>query len=115
MLDLNEVKLRGTICGEPKYVATQNNSAMARFSLAVHRKEPSKALDYLNVIAWGNNADMIKERYHDGSSISLIGSIQNNRYKSSTGEEKRTIRIVLEKFDDEGVGMDEDLYREEVV
>lgn len=109
MLDLNVVKLRGTICGEPKCVMTQNNSTMARFSVGVHRGEPSKAMDYLSVIAWGGVADLIKENYHDGSGIALVGSIQNNRYTSQDGQPKRSIRIVAEKI----VNFDDDLMNDE--
>lgn len=101
MSDLNVVRIRGTVCGEPKCVATQNNSTMARFSVGVHRQEPSKAMDFLSVIAWGGTADLIRENYHDGSSISLVGSIQNNKYTSQDGQQRRVIRIVAEKIIDQ--------------
>lgn len=110
MLDLNVVKLRGTICGEPKCVATQNNSTMARFSIGVHRHEPSKAMDYLSVIAWGGVADLIKENYHDGSYIAFTGSIQNNKYTSQDGQPKRVIRIVAEKIE----SVNDDVYDDDL-
>lgn len=52
MQDLNEVRITGTIFNEPKYVKTQTNGLLSRFTVAVHRKDPSKSVDFLSVIAW---------------------------------------------------------------
>ena len=46
MQDLNEVRITGTIFNEPKYVKTQTNGLLSRFTVAVHRKDPSKSVDF---------------------------------------------------------------------
>lgn len=102
MQDLNEIRLTGTIFREIKFVTTQTDGLMARFTLVVHRPEPSKAVDFLSVIAWDSVAETLKEKFDEDSRISIVGTVQNQRYKSQDGIEKRTFRIVATNVFEEG-------------
>lgn len=101
MQDLNEIRLTGTIFKEVKYVSTQTDGLMARFTIVVHRPEPSKAVDFLSVIAWDDVAKTIKENFDEESRISIVGTVQNQRYKTQDGIEKRSFRIVATKVFEE--------------
>lgn len=94
MQDLNEIRITGTIVNEPKYLKTATDGTLARLSVAVHRPEPSKSIDFLNVIAWNEVAEFIQERFHEQSRISLVGTLQYQKYKGSDGTDKRAYRIV---------------------
>ena len=52
MNDLNAVEIKGTVMYEPSVRSTKNDSTMSTFSVCVKHNEPSKAKDYLNVVAW---------------------------------------------------------------
>ena len=56
MNDLNAVEIKGTVMYEPSVRSTKNDSTMSTFSVCVKHNEPSKAKDYLNVVAWGDVA-----------------------------------------------------------
>ena len=45
MQDLNEVRITGTIFNEPKYVKTQTNGLLSRFTVAVHRIVAQNVVD----------------------------------------------------------------------
>ena len=94
MQDLNEVRITGTIFNEPKYVKTQTNGLLSRFTVAVHRKDPSKSVDFLSVIAWDDVAEFIQEHFADQSRI------QYQKYKAADGTDKRIYRIVAQNVVD---------------
>lgn len=96
MQDLNEVRITGTIFNEPKYVKTQTNGLLSRFTVAVHRKDPSKSVDFLSVIAWDDVAEFIQEHFADQSRISFVGV----KYVHADGTDKRIYRIVAQNVVD---------------
>lgn len=106
MQDLNEIRVTGTITNEPKYLATQTDGLMARFSVAVHRPDPSKAVDFLTVIAWDDVAHFVQDHFHEQSRISLVGTVQYQKYKAADGTDRRTYRIVAQEIvDPEGMDL----------
>lgn len=94
MQDLNEIRITGTIVNEPKFLKTQTDGTLGRLSVAVHRPEPSKSIDFLNVIAWNETAEFIQEHFQQQSRISLVGTLQYQKYKAADGIDKRAYRIV---------------------
>lgn len=100
MQDLNQIRITGTITNEPKFLATQTNGLMARFSVAVHRPDPSKAIDFLTVIAWDDVAHFVQDNFHEQSRISLVGTVQYQKYKGSDGVDRRSYRIVAQDIVD---------------
>lgn len=100
MQDLNEVRITGTIFNEPKYVKTQTNGLLSRFTVAVHRKDSSKSVDFLSVIAWDDVAEFIQEHFADQSRISFVGTVQYQKYKAADGTDKRIYRIVAQNVVD---------------
>ena len=98
MSDLNMVEISGTIMEEPIFRNTKNNAGMSTFSISVQRKEPSRSKDYLYVVAWGKQADMIHQEYHCGEKIGVKGYIRKQFYISNEGNKKYNIQIVAENI-----------------
>ena len=76
MNDLNAVEIKGTVMYEPSVRSTKNDSTMSTFSVCVKHNEPSKAKDYLNVVAWGDVADQVREEFHAGTRIGIKGHLR---------------------------------------
>ncbi len=107
MQDLNEIRITGTIVNEPKFMKTTTDGALARMSVAVHRPEPSKSIDFLNVIAWNDTAEFIQKNFQEQSRISLVGTLQYQRYKAADGTDKHAYRIVATNVVDPSVQEEE--------
>ncbi len=79
--NFNKVIIGGRLTAEPELKTTQSGISVVSFSVAVNRKvkqgEPQKT-DFFNVTAWRATAEFISRYFHKGSSICIVGTIQNN-------------------------------------
>ncbi|MBW9212677.1 MULTISPECIES: single-stranded DNA-binding protein [Terrabacteria group] len=96
MCDTNAVEISGTIAEEPVYRTTKNNQGMSTFCIKVQRQEPSKAKDFLNVVAWGEQANLVRESYHEGERIGVKGHLRKQYYIGQDGTKRYNLQIVAE-------------------
>ena len=93
---MNKVILTGRIVKDPELKKTQSNISLCRIRVAVDRrfkdKDGNKITDFLDVVAWRQQADVICNYMHKGSKIGIVGSLQSRSYDDDDG----TKRYVLE-------------------
>lgn len=75
--DMNEVRLRGTLCKKPVLRTTPLGRDICDLMLAVNRRYSRS--DYLPCITWGPNARLSSE-WDTGTVIALSGRIQSRGY-----------------------------------
>ncbi len=97
MQDKNQIELIGTVFNEPRCTITSTNLHMARLVICVHRPDPSKVMDFLNVVAWREAAEKIAAQFHDGDRIRVKGSLQKQKYMGADGNEKYIYRIIADE------------------
>ena len=77
---LNKVILMGRITVEPELKHTPSGVAVTRFTIAVERNfkdaNGERAVDFINIAAWRNNAEVVCKYFHKGSLICVGGSMQ---------------------------------------
>lgn len=100
MQDLNEIRITGTLFNEPTFQSTSKGGKVSRFSVGVRRKDPSKVYDFMNVVAWDDAAEFVKDNFHEQERISIKGSMHSEKYVSHDGTEKKTYRIYAEDIMD---------------
>ena len=92
-LNLNKVILGGRLTNEPELKTTQSGLSVVSFSIAVNRKakqgEEQKA-DFFNVTAWRQTAEHISRYFHKGSSICIVGSLQNSSWEKDGQKHYKT-------------------------
>lgn len=97
---MNNVVLMGRLTKDPelRYVG-EKNTALANFSLAIPRgyKKDDK-VDYINIEAWGRQAEIIYEFLKKGRKIVVEGEIRRDSYVSSTGEKKYPTYVNCRSF-----------------
>ena len=95
---LNTVILMGRLTADPELRTTNNNLSVLSFSVAVDRSYQSQGqerqTDFINCVAWRQNADFISKYFRKGQMIAVQGSIQTRQYEDNTGA-KRTAFEVL--------------------
>lgn len=87
---LNKVILMGRLTADPQMRQTPSGVSMCRFSVAVDRPFTSKETgqreaDFINVVAWRQQADFIGRYFTKGSMIIVEGSLRNNNYTDQNG------------------------------
>lgn len=98
MSDFNEVRITGSLLRDPVLKVTRNDTNMSSFQVCVKRKEPSRANDYLDVIAWGNLAEEAAGEYHAGSRIQVKGSLRKSNFIGSDGKKHISTQIVADEI-----------------
>lgn len=99
-LNLNKVILGGRLTSDPELKTTQSGLSVVSFSVAVNRKtkqgEDQKA-DFFNVTAWRQTAEFVSRYFRKGSSICIVGSLQNSSWTNQQGQKQVRTDIVADE------------------
>ena len=98
--NLNKVIIGGRLTSEPELKTTQSGLSVVSFSVAVNRKtkqgEEQKA-DFFNVTAWRQTADFVARYFRKGSSICIVGSLQNSTWTDQNNQKHYKTDIVADE------------------
>ena len=82
--NFNKVILGGRLTADPELKQTQNGIAVVSFSIAVNRRYNKDAqqneTDFFNVTAWRQTAEFVSRYFKKGSSICVVGTLQNRSW-----------------------------------
>lgn len=95
---LNSVILMGRLVADPELRTTQTGKSVCSFRIAVDRGyvrngEERKA-DFINIVAWENQANFITRYFSKGSMIAISGQLQTRQYEDSTGAKRTAYEVV---------------------
>lgn len=94
---MNNVCLSGSILSPPKISYTQKNVCRAAFLLGVPRSRGrDKPEDFFSVIAWGAEAEKIRDYCSTDERLELTGKLQTSSFERG-GEKVYRTEIVAEK------------------
>lgn len=101
---MNKVFLMGRLTRDPevRYSQGQNQSAVARFSIAVDRRfkrEGDPNADFFNCTAFGKQAEFIERYLTKGIKIVIVGRIQNNNYTNKDGQMVYGTTIMVDEIE----------------
>ena len=81
---------------------------MTRFSIAVNRRyskdSAQQQVDFFNVIAWRATADFVSKFFKKGSSIFVVGTVQNRTWTDNEGNKRYATDIVAEEVSENPAG-----------
>ena len=89
--------LIGRLCKEPDYRQTESGSSVARYTLAVDRRD--KEADFINCVAFGKGADFAYNYLHKGTKVALEGRIQTGSYTNKEGRKVYTTDVIVERHE----------------
>lgn len=89
---LNHITIMGRIVKDLELRRTQSGHAVCSFTLAVPRdfreQDGSKAVDWINCIAWRQSAEYICKYGKKGRLLALEGRLQSREYTDRNGVKK---------------------------
>lgn len=94
--NLNKVILGGRITSDIELKQTQDGVPVCSFSVAVARKSKENKSDFINCVAWRNNAEFISKYFRKGSSICITGNIQTRAWEKD-GQKRYATEIIVEE------------------
>ena len=101
--NLNKVILGGRLTADPELKQTANGTPVVTFSIAVNRRFQSKdntqqQTDFFNVTAWRATAEFVSRYFRKGSSICVIGSLQNRTWTDQQGAKRYATDIIADEI-----------------
>ncbi len=101
---MNKVMLMGRLTRDPevRYGQGGNQTAVARFSIAVDRRfkrEGQPDADFFNCTAFGKQAEFVERYLHKGTKMVVIGSIQNDNYTNRDGQKVYSVQVIVDELE----------------
>ena len=99
---MNKVILCGKLTAKPELRYTTNNTAYARFNIAVNRpkqKDKEQQADFINCLAWNKLGETISKYFDKGQSILVTGRIQNDSYTDKDGKKRISSYVLVEEIE----------------
>ena len=96
----NKVIIGGRLTADPEQKTTQSGIAVTQFSVAVNRKVKQGAnqeTDFFNVTAWRQTAEFVARYFRKGSSIGIVGTLQNSSWTDQNGQKHYKTDIVADE------------------
>lgn len=85
-----------------RYTQGENQTCIARFTLAVNRKyakQGEKDADFISCIAFGKTAEFLERYGHKGVKFVVEGRIQTGSYTNREGQKVYTTDVVVESIE----------------
>ena len=100
---MNSVDITGRMTREPDIrYATGNNTAVAKFCIAVNRKfrqEGQPTADYINCVAFGKLGEFVEKYGRKGVKFEIHGRWQTGSYKNKDGNTVYTNDCMVESIE----------------
>ena len=102
--NFNKVILGGRLTADPELRQTPQGISLTTFSIAVNRRftrsndGSQPTADFFNCTAWRATAEFITRYFRKGSSICIVGTLQNRSWTDQqTGQKRYATDIVVDE------------------
>lgn len=101
---MNKVILMGRLTRDPevRYSQGENALAIARYTLAVDRRQgrsnngDEQTADFINCVAFGRSAEFAEKYFRKGTKLVVSGRIQTGSYTNKDGVRVYTTEVVVD-------------------
>ncbi len=97
---LNVAVLMGRFVADPELRHTPNGISVTSFTLAVDRSYvkagSERQTDFIDIVAWRNNAEFVCKYFRKGQLCAVQGSIQTRTYTDKDGNKRKAVEIVAD-------------------
>lgn len=105
-MNINCLHLAGRLTRDVELKFLPKGTAVARVSVAVSRKfkgndgEWKEETAFVDVTAWGKQAEVVGQYFKKGSRIYLKGRLKTEKWNDkTTGEERSKLAVTMEEFE----------------
>ena len=95
---LNVVAIMGRLVADPELRTTTQGNSVCSFRIACDRsyaqQGQERQADFIDVVAWRQQADFVSKCFQRGSLIAVEGSLQTRNYKDKQGNNRTAVEVV---------------------
>lgn len=97
---LNVAVLMGRLVADPELRHTPSGISVTSFTIAVDRSYvkagTERQTDFIDIVAWRNNAEFVCKYFRKGQLVAVQGSIQTRTYTDKDGNKRKAVEIVAD-------------------
>ncbi|HPF20994.1 MAG TPA: single-stranded DNA-binding protein [Syntrophomonas sp.] len=93
-MNYNRVILVGRLTRDPELRYTTNGTAVASFSLAINRRFNREETDFIDVVAWRQQAEYCANYGSKGRLMMVEGRLQVRTYEAQDGQKRKVTEVV---------------------
>lgn len=98
---MNLVVLIGNLARDPDVRYSQNQMAIAKFTVAVNRyvKDGENQADFIRVTAFGKQGELVETYLRKGNKVAVEGRIQTGSYEDKDGKTIYTTDVIASRIE----------------
>lgn len=95
---LNVVAIMGRLVADPELRTTTQGHSVCSFRIACDRsyaqQGQERQADFIDIVAWRQQADFVSKYFQKGSMIAVEGSLQTRNYQDKNGNNRTAVEVV---------------------
>ena len=95
---LNVVAIMGRLVDDPELRTTPAGHSVCSFRIACDRsyvqQGQQRQADFIDIVAWRQQADFVSKYFQKGSMIAVEGSLQTRNYQDKQGNKRTAVEVV---------------------
>ena len=95
---LNVVAIMGRLVADPELRTTPAGHSVCSFRIACDRsyaqQGQERQADFIDIVAWRQQADFVSRYFQKGSMIAIDGSLQTRNYQDKNGNNRTAVEVV---------------------
>lgn len=95
---LNVVAIMGRLVADPELRTTPAGHSVCSFRIACDRsyvqQGQQRQADFIDIVAWRQQADFVSKYFRKGSMIAVEGSLQTRNYQDKNGNNRTAVEVV---------------------
>lgn len=95
---LNVVAIMGRLIADPEVRTTQSGTSVCSFRIACDRnfarQGEQRQADFIDIVAWRQQADFVSKYFRKGNMIAIEGSLQSRQYQDKNGNKRTVLEVV---------------------
>ena len=97
---MNVVCLIGRLGKDPELRVTQSGTSVARFSIAVDRRDENKTTDWFEITCFGKVAESTGQYMKKGCMVGITGRLQQDKWQDKqSGQNRSKVSIIAGQVD----------------
>ena len=100
---MNKCIIIGRVAADPEIRATQSNSTVANYTLAVDRgvkgADGQQQTDWIDCVAFGKSGEFAQKYLHKGTKIAIEGRIQTRNWEDKNGNKRKSVEVIVDRHE----------------
>ncbi len=92
----------GRLTADPELRTTQTGRSVSSFSIAVDRgyarAGEERQTDFINIVAWQQQAEFLCRYFRKGSMIALTGRLETRSYEDKNGNKRTAYEVIADRL-----------------